>query len=65
MDRLERIVVVVSLVFVLSMMLIAQDERDALAAKIDAMVGAGQMHVADFGGRPHGAWGVWPMRSEH
>lgn len=63
MDRLERIVVIVALVFVMSMAGIAQDERNALATKIDAMIGVGQVAAeVDFGSRAHGAWSIWRMR---
>jgi hypothetical protein len=65
MDRLERIVVAIALVFVMSLAVIAQDERDDLATKIDEMVGAGHGPAeADFGSRERSALNVWWMFQE-
>lgn len=65
MDRLERIVVAIALVFVMSLAVIAQDERDDLATKIDEMVGAGHERAeADFGSRARSALNVWWMFQE-
>ena len=62
MDRFERIVVIVSLVFVLSMVAIAQDERDALATKIDEMIGTGHAQAEMNLGTPApSARSVWRM----
>ena len=62
MDRLERIVVVVSLVFVISMVVIAQDKRDALATKIDEMIGIGHVQAeVDLGTPAQSAPSVWRM----
>ncbi len=63
MDRLGRIVVVVSLVFVMSMAVIAHDERDALATKIDEMIGAGPVQAkVDLGSQARDVWNMWRMR---
>ena len=65
MDRLERIVVVVSLIFVLSMVAIAQKERDALATKIDEMIGIRDVQVEmNLGPPPQSARSVWRMLME-
>ena len=62
MDRFERIIVVISLVFVISMVVIAQDKRDALATKIDEMIGIGHVQAElNLGAPAQSARSVWRM----